>query len=172
MAYIDQEQKKRIVSKVKSVLPKGFKATFKVNNHSTLVMTFTQVPREFLVGLAYKGVDLLVKKSFIEADYANDLGLLNHKLDMLMTGEKAQTLTEFAVRECHISMDANFSVEKMDNVFNTLKGDTKLLKDIVNALNSENFDNSDYMTDYVSRGYYVRVRFGDFYNDKPCKITD
>lgn len=172
MAYIDQEQKKRIVSKVKSVLPKGFKATFKVNNHSTLVMTFTQVPREFLVGLAYDGKDLIAKQSSIQTNYVDDLGLLNHKLNMLMTGEKAQTLNEFAVRECYISMDANFSVEKMDNVFNTLKGDTKLLKDVVNALNSENFDNSDYMTDYVSRGYYVRIRFGDFYNGKPCKIID
>lgn len=76
-------------------------------------------------------MDLLVKKSFIEADYANDLGLLNHKLDMLMTGEKAQTLNEFAVRECQIFMDADFSVEKIDNVFNTLKGDTKLLKDVL-----------------------------------------
>lgn len=172
MAYIDQEQKKRLVAKVKAILPKGMKATFKVQDNSTLIMTFTQVTRDFLMGLAYGGRDLDIKQQSIKLSYADDQGVMNHKLEALMTAEKTQTLTEFATREFYISINPDFSLEKMEYVFNIKKGNTELLKNIVEALNSENFDNSDPMTDYFCRGYYVRLRFGDFYENKPCKIVD
>lgn len=172
MAYIDQEQKKRLMNKVKLLLPKGMKATFKIKTHSTLVMTFTQVTREFLKGLAYGGHDLEIKQKSVQLSYADDQDSMNHMLESLMTEEKAKTLTEFVTREFYILINPNVALKTFEYVFNIKKGNTELLKNIVEALNSENFDESDSMRDYFCRGYYVELRFGDYYGNRTCKIVD
>jgi len=44
MAYMNQEKKKAIVARVRKVLPKGWKCSFRVRNYSTLVMTIQSAP--------------------------------------------------------------------------------------------------------------------------------
>jgi hypothetical protein len=44
------------------------------------------------------------------------------------------------------------------------------LSKILAAINSENHDNSDIMTDYFDVGYYVDIRFGRW--DKPFKVIE
>lgn len=45
----------------------------------------------------------------------------------------------------------------------------KILDKIVNALNTDNYDNSDIMTDYFDVGHYIDLRFGEW--DKPFVNT-
>lgn len=41
----------------------------------------------------------------------------------------------------------------------------KIVKDIIKAMNCDNYDNSDPMTDYFDVGYYIDLQFGSW--DKP-----
>lgn len=43
-----------------------------------------------------------------------------------------------------------------------------LLTSIVNAMNVDNFDDSDAMSDYFNVGYYITVQFGKW--DKPFQL--
>lgn len=45
----------------------------------------------------------------------------------------------------------------------------KELEKIINALNTDNYDNSDIMTDYFNVGHYIELRFGSW--DKPFIST-
>jgi len=47
MAYMDQNRKKELAAKIRAVLPKGWKVTFGVNNHSTFVITIHSTPHDF-----------------------------------------------------------------------------------------------------------------------------
>lgn len=44
MAYINQETKAQIVKEVKKLLPKGWKASYAIKDHSNLIMTISQAP--------------------------------------------------------------------------------------------------------------------------------
>lgn len=44
MAYMNQEKKAKIAAKLKDVVPKGWKYSLRVRNHSTLVMTIASAP--------------------------------------------------------------------------------------------------------------------------------
>lgn len=48
MAYITQDQKKEIATLLKNVVPKGWKYSLAINNHSTLVMTIRSAPVDLL----------------------------------------------------------------------------------------------------------------------------
>ena len=48
MAYMNQERKATIAELVKAVVPKGWKYTLAVRNHSTLVFTLRQAPVDIL----------------------------------------------------------------------------------------------------------------------------
>lgn len=47
-------------------------------------------------------------------------------------------------------------------------GVVSLMNDIIDAMNTDNYDNSDSMTDYFDVGHYVDIRFG-LYN-QPLKV--
>lgn len=51
MAYMNQEKKQRLATEIKKVVPKDWKYSLRVRNHSTLVMTVTQAPVD-VVGIA------------------------------------------------------------------------------------------------------------------------
>lgn len=49
MAYMNQEKKRKIMDKVKPILKKyGMKGTFSVRNHSTITLTLTEGPIDFI----------------------------------------------------------------------------------------------------------------------------
>lgn len=60
---------------------------------------------------------------------------------------------EYLVNEYHV--DDHCKVEEVKEV----------LKKIIKAMNSQNYDNSDRMTDYFDVGYYTELRFGDWKKD-------
>ena len=54
MAYMSQEQKKIIAAKLKDVVPKGWKYSLRVCNHSTLYLTIRSAPVDILADLRDK----------------------------------------------------------------------------------------------------------------------
>ena len=48
MAYITQDQKKEIATLLKNVVPRGWKYSLAINNHSALVMTIRSAPVDLL----------------------------------------------------------------------------------------------------------------------------
>ena len=48
MAFVDQSKKSRIAANLKKVVPKGWKYSLAVRNHSTIVMTIASAPFELI----------------------------------------------------------------------------------------------------------------------------
>lgn len=48
MAYMNQEKKSKIAAKLKDVVPKGWKYSLRVRNHSTIIMTVTSAPVDLM----------------------------------------------------------------------------------------------------------------------------
>ena len=57
MAYMNQERKAKLAAKLKEVVPKGWKYSLRVRNHSTIVMTIASAP-----------VDLMAEARRVTAD--------------------------------------------------------------------------------------------------------
>jgi hypothetical protein len=63
MAYMNQERKARIAHALKAVIPKGWKYSLAVQNHSTIVLTIAAAP-----------VDLLGQMQAVSAERAREGG--------------------------------------------------------------------------------------------------
>ena len=125
MAYVNKETKKIIVEAVKAVLPKGWKATYAVRHHSTLVMTIRKAP-----------VDLIAEINEVSgSNYSPE-----HKIDV--------------------------NHYYPENIFSE---SLETFKAIIDALNVVNYDNSDPMTDYFDKGYYIDLNIGTY--DKPFEVA-
>lgn len=48
MAWMSQEKKAKIAAKLKDVVPKGWKYTLAIRNHSAIVMTISEAPVDIL----------------------------------------------------------------------------------------------------------------------------
>lgn len=79
MAYVSKETKATLVAEAKKVLPKGWKATFGVRHHSTMVMTIRKAPASVLE-------DYLGDKSH-DHPHVN-----HHHLETCWKGETLKTL--------------------------------------------------------------------------------
>lgn len=77
MAYINQEQKKAITAELKKVMPKGWKYSVAVRDHSAIVLTIASAP-----------VDLLAIVNANRKDGRNDsyVQLNHHYLDSEFKG--------------------------------------------------------------------------------------
>ena len=120
MAYMDQAKKKNIATALKAVVPKGWKYSLSVQNHSTIVCTFTEAP-----------VDLATSVDWYEGK----------------------------VREVYDVNPYHFERNTINPEF------LAVLRQIMAALNLDNFNNSDSQSDYFHVGHYVTCRFGKW--DKP-----
>lgn len=76
----------------------------------------------------------------------------------------------------HPSIKRGYNGETFDHIginnyhaetYSTDKEFTKTLQKIIDALNTDNYNNSDIMTDYFDVGHYVDLRFGEW--NKPFK---
>lgn len=114
MAYLTKEMKNELVAEIKKVMPKSWKATYALQNYSTLVVTIRKAP-----------------------------------LDLQETFDRASE-TEYRVNEYNINELCND------------KEVAEVLTKIVKAMNGQNYNNSDVMTDYFDVGYYTELRFGDW----------
>lgn len=125
MAYISKEDKEKIVAAVKSVLPKGWKASFRVRNHSGIVFTLKSTPHT---------LEELFKHDFIEK-----------KKEHYTT--KEGLISSFSLNNYHLESFVNPEF-------------LGLFKKIDDALNTDNYDNSDSMSDYFDVGHYVYWEIG------------
>lgn len=131
MAYMNQEKKKEIAAELKKFMPKDWKYSLSVQNHSTIVMTIRQAP-----------VDLLK--------------LANDKLR--------------ADNNLHNDKDLNYLDTHGMRTDRYFEGELlELFNKIHKALNLNNFDNSDSMTDYFHVGHYVSCNIGTWEKPFICK---
>lgn len=119
MAWVNQKKKAKLVKAAKAVLPKDWKVSFAVQNHSTIVATINEAPEA-------------VKADFIGPD-EDGLFVNPYHLSLAWQGATAETLEK-----------------------------------LIAALNTDNHDNSDSMTDYFDVGHYVSIQFGKW--NKPTKF--
>ena len=97
MAYMSQDQKKEIHANLKNIMPKDWKWSLKVRNHSTIVLTIRKAPinllpkdcddgyrdlNEYYIKDAYKDND---KLSSIFSKIIDCLNLNNHDNSDVMT---------------------------------------------------------------------------------------
>lgn len=126
MAYITQAEKKVIAAKMKGFMPKDWKWSLSIDNHSTIICTIAAAPLD---------VDSLFTKP--------ELGMRGNDYCELNTYWMKEHLVDGPVKD--------------------------ILLKIKDALNTDNHDNSESMTDYFDVGHYIDIRFGKW--DKPFKNT-
>lgn len=124
MAYMNQEKKKNIAAALKLVVPKGWKYSLSVNNHSSIVCTITAAPVD--LATAFKWSDDRARDCYDVNPYHFESNVANAEL-------------------------------------------LPVMRAIMGALNLDNFDNSDSMTDYFHVGHYVECHFGRW--NKPFTNT-
>lgn len=125
MAYINKEQKSKIAAALKGIMPKNWKYSLRLENHSQITMTIQSAPVDL--------VAMLVKRS--EYGQSGHIQLSHCNIE--------QTFTDPAV--------------------------TEIMVKARNALNLDNFDNSDSMSDYYSVGHYIAMHLGKW--DKPFTVN-
>lgn len=132
MAYMNKEKKAKIAAKLKTVVPKGWKYSLRVDNYSSIVMTIRSAPVN-LVKIMAGGSE------YVKAD-----------------------ATYLDVNPYHWEKHAKSGdVEPPADVI-------EAFEKIFEALNTDNFDNSDPMTDYFHVGHYVNLTLGRW--DKPFEV--
>ena len=93
MAYVDQNKKTLIAAALKSVMPKGWKWSLAVQNHSTIVLTISQAPVDLLAEYTRVGNE---RRRYGEASHARvDHADVNHyHLDGAFDGELLETFSK------------------------------------------------------------------------------
>lgn len=137
MAYMNQEKKKEIAKLLKDTIPKTWKYSLSVKNHSTIVLTIAQAPVALLAGVA------------AERQERNEREL---NQGMLIREVDKKPLTYASVHQNH---RVRYFTGELLETFNK----------IFAALNLNNHDNSDAMTDYFDVGHYVDLNIGTW--EKP-----
>lgn len=138
MAYMNQEKKVKIAAALKAVMPKGWKYSLGVNNHSTIVLTIASAPVD-LIAEAQKVVksrllDWQIAQGYADKTKPTEMSVNHYHLDGAFTGELLATFEK-----------------------------------IVTALNLDNHDRSDAMTDHYDVGHYVSIHLGRW--NKPFVVT-
>lgn len=108
-----------------------------------------------------KGKIAAALKAVVPADWKYSLAVRHHST-IVMTIKKAPVDLYLANRNHvdinHYHLDTNFDGELLET-----------LKKIIRALNTDNYDNSDSMTDYFDVGHYVDLNIGRW--DKPFQLA-
>lgn len=129
MAYMNQTNKKVLVELAKPIIKKyGVKATFAVDNHSTLVCNIKSGKLDFI-------------KNYTEVSQAD-----NYIRNAFMYNPP-EPVTSIDVNPYHYH-------KHFSGVCKTF------LTELMQALNTGNWDNSDIQTDYFDKGWYVSVNIG------------
>lgn len=174
MAYMtNQELKKVLVERIKAVLPKGWKASYSMSYagySKVFTMTISSMTEESIKDFKYtqeeeeKRIEELKRSLESKGYQGKDLEerLYWATKSMLVEGhhpcENLYVQTNLRVASNSLDVSEIFNMERAQEV----------IDNIVKAINSENYDNSDGMSDYYDVGYYVHLNFGKW--DKPCQI--
>ena len=146
MAYMNQQKKLCIADALKKVVPKDWKYSLAVRHHSTIVMTIRAAPVNFMQ-LEAEHLRAELRCGRLDGE-PNDIAA---RIGALERGE-VECLTLDGYR-----MDKRFTGTEVAAIF----------ANIVAALNIDNYDNSDPMTDYFDVGHYVTLQVGEY--DKPFR---
>jgi len=126
MAYMNQEKKQKISSKLKPVLKKyGLKGSLSVRNHMTLVLNVTAGSIDFV-----SNMNRVVGRQTFASD--------------------------------SIQVNQYWYHEHFDGVAK------KALREIIDAMNTDNHDRSDIRSDYFDVGHYIDVNIGKW--NKPYQV--
>lgn len=133
MAYMSQENKKSKAAAVKAICKKyGVTARLGVSNHSTLVLNISKGSLDFI-------------ENRITACAEN----FSYDSDEIV-----------AKRTARLRADKHIQV----NVYHTDSSYTgkckKFFREVLDVMNTDNFDKSDVMTDYFHVGWYVNINVG------------
>ncbi|PNX49312.1 MAG: hypothetical protein BV459_00230 [Thermoplasmata archaeon M11B2D] len=142
MAYVSKEKKAKIRAELKKVVPKDWKWSLAVDNHSTIVMTVYSAP-----------VDLM-------AEYAR------------VVMDKLKYKTDYHSVEAYKRLSANAPtyVDVNPYWFRDYFDETlEVIENIMSALNTDNYNNSDIQADYFDVGHYVDLNLGRW--NKPFVYT-
>lgn len=131
MAYMDQGKKAKIAAELKKVIPKDWKYSLGVRNHSTIVLTIRSAPVDIIENINER----------IRRLHDNDV-MASHNSNMV-----TNDYTHFQVNEYYL--ERQFSGEILT-----------IMEKIKDALNLNNHDNSDSQTDYFDVGHYVSLNIG------------
>ena len=148
MAYMDQENKKRIAGLLKkefgtSAKKRGFSYTLSVDNHSTLVMTISKGTIDFI-------------SNYIE----------NYKKRVHPVDDYEKERSEQYIKELEKSNHLNVNVYHIDTSFTDECLD--IMKRALKCLNDGNHNNSDIQRDYFDVGWYVTIQIGRW--NKPYQL--
>lgn len=146
MAYVSKEKKAKIAAALKQVVPAGWKYSLAVHNHSQIVLTIQAAPVDIIE--AY--VNFAAARCVLKGDNFERNNLLQHA---------ARVATDRNLDVNEYWLENQFTGELLE-VFNKIR----------DALNTDNFDNSDVYTDYFHVGHYVGIRVGRW--DKPFVVTE
>jgi len=96
MAYVDQNKKALIAAALKLVMPKDWKWSLAIQNHSTIVLTISQTPIDLLAEYTRVGNE---RRRYGEASHARgDHADVNHyHLDGAFDGELLETFSKIVV---------------------------------------------------------------------------
>lgn len=142
MAYMNQEKKKQIQKLLKAIMPKSWKWSLAVSNHSTIVLNIRQADVDILEVLYQRNVKMYERNSSIG---------MYHPEPVKRNYESIY----------HKHVESYFA----DNL--ELKN---LFSKIVDALNLNNHDNSNSMIDYFDVGHYVDINIGRY--NKPFIVKN
>ena len=140
MAYMNQERKARIASKLKPILAKyGVKGSLSVRNHSTIVLTLKSGRIDFI-------------ENYIKTDITKPYGnkMSQDQVDYIRNNQSLD-INPYWFQE-HFTGNAK---EFLTKAFNALKS-------------ADWYDESDAMTDYFNTAYYVDVNVGKW--NKPYTL--
>jgi len=144
MAYVSQEMKKDLAPQIKAVLKKyGLKGSIGVRHHSSLVVN--------------------IKSGILDLIGASN----KHRIE-----DAKRRGSEPYINDNYIQVNENYMSEWMEEV-----GESKIAKfydELVAAMKGvgsqsvEWYNNSDIMTDYFDRAYYIDINVGQW--NKPYEV--
>lgn len=120
MAYMDQDKKKEIAAELKLVVPKDWKYSLSVHNHSSITMTIKSAPVD-LIGLcknkhgSVKG-HIQLNEHFLSNSYEGDvLSTLEKIVKALNTGnfDKSDSQSDYF----HVGFYSHLHLGKWDKPF-------------------------------------------------------
>lgn len=173
MAYMtNQELKKVLVERIKAVLPKGWKASYSMSYagySKVFTMTISSMTEESIKDFKYTQEEYKEKLEELKQGL-ECRGYQGNDLKERLYWETKNMLVEgFSNKDLYVQTNLRVASRSLDvsNIFNMERAQ-EVINNIVEAINSENYDNSDSMSDYFDVGYYVHLNFGKW--DKPCQI--
>jgi hypothetical protein len=132
MAYINQEEKKVIAEKLKTIIPKTWKYSLSIHHRNTIVCVI-------------KSADIDIMRMIKDSDHY----IQNKKSHEFHYGVE---FIEKSYQEFNIKIPTLENAPKLQET----------LEKILLALNTNNYDHSDAQTDYFDVGHYVDFSIGSY----------